>query len=124
MSQTTLIKNMSFSEPHVLADLVDYEEGRVVSRTFAQNRAISVTLFAFDRGEGLSTHSASGDALVQVLDGEASIVIGGKQVVVKQGEVVAMPASVPHSVHANQRFKMLLIVVKPLDPDSAVRAAC
>lgn len=119
MSQTTLIKNMSFSEPHVLTDLVDYEEGRVVSRTFAQNRAISVTLFAFDRGEGLSTHTAAGDALVQVLDGEASIVIGGKQVLVKQGEAVAMPANVPHALHANQPFKMLLTVVKPVDPDVA-----
>ena len=115
MTHNTLIKNITFSEPHVLANLVDYETGRVVSRTFAQNRAISVTLFAFDKGEGLSTHTAAGDAFVQVLDGEASIDIGGKHILVKAGEVVVMPANVHHSLNAGERFKMLLIVVKGTD---------
>ncbi|RCV64945.1 hypothetical protein C5S53_06255 [Methanophagales archaeon] len=69
MSSKELIKNISFSEPHVLVNLVDYGEGRVVSRTLAQNKGVSITLFAFDVGEGLSTHSAPGDALVQILDG-------------------------------------------------------
>ncbi len=112
MNEIVLMKNITFSEPHELPGLVDYEEGRVVSRTFAQNAAVSLTLFAFDAGEGLSTHSASGDAMVQVLDGEACINIGGKDLVVRAGQVVVMPADVPHSVHAEQRFKMLLIVVK------------
>lgn len=112
MSETPLIKNIPFAEPQGLVDLVDYQKGRVVSRTFAQNKYMSLTLFAFDEGEGLSTHSASGDAFVQVLDGEALITIGGKELRVKTGEVVVMPASVPHALHAATRFKMLLIVVK------------
>lgn len=112
MSSKELIKNISFSEPHVLVNLVDYGEGRVVSRTLAQNKGVSITLFAFDVGEGLSTHSAPGDALVQILDGEAAIKIGGEDVTAKAGEVVVMPADVPHSLDARKPFKMLLTVVK------------
>ena len=112
MNKKELIKNVTFSEPHVLSDLVEYEKGRVVSRTFAQNSSISLTLFAFDQGEGLSTHAASGDAMVQVLDGEALLTIGGKEVRAGKGEIVVMPADVPHSVNAVKPFKMLLIVVK------------
>ncbi len=112
MTEGTFIKNITFSEPQVLLDLVDYQSGRVVSRTFAQNNNMSLTLFAFDQGEGLSTHTAAGDAFVQILDGESQISIGGKDVVVKAGEVVAMPANVPHSLHAAERFKMLLVVIK------------
>jgi quercetin dioxygenase-like cupin family protein len=112
MANQELMKNISFSEPHVLVDLVGYEKGRVVSRTFAQNDAVSLTLFAFDQGEGLSTHAASGDAMVQVLDGEVLLTIGGKEVIARAGEVVVMPADVPHSVNAVKPFKMLLTVVK------------
>ena len=112
MENTVLIKNITFSEPHILVDLVDYGEGRVVSRTLSQNKGMSMTLFAFDTGEGLSTHSAPGDAMVQVLDGEAEINIGGKEIVVRTGEVVVMPADVPHSLDARVPFKMLLTVVK------------
>ena len=112
MTQQNLIKNITFSEPHVLADLVEYSEGKVVSRTLAQTESVSLTLFAFDEGEGLSTHSASGDALVQVLDGEVLLTIGGKEVVAKTGEVVVMPVDVPHSVQATKRFKMLLTLIK------------
>ena len=112
MDKPTLIKNIPYSEPHVLVDLVDYEKGRVVSRTFAQNEGLTLTLFAFDEGEGLSTHAAPGDAMVQVLDGEVMLTIGGKEVVAKAGEVVVMPADVPHSVNATKPFKMLLTVVK------------
>ena len=112
MEKQGLIKNINFSEPLPLVNLVDYEEGRVVSRTFAQNEAMSLTLFAFDEGEGLSTHAAPGDAMVQVLDREVMLTIGGKVVVAKAGEVVVMPADVPHSVNATKPFKMLLTVVK------------
>jgi quercetin dioxygenase-like cupin family protein len=112
MNQGRFIKNVDFAKPQVLVDLVDYQEGRVVSRTFAQSQAYSLTLFAFDQGEGLSTHTAAGDAFVQVLDGEAMINIGGTEMVVSAGEVVAMPANVPHSLHAAKRFKMLLVVFK------------
>ena len=76
-----MIKNISFSEAHKLVELVDYSEGKVVSRTLAQTESMNLTLFAFDKDEGLSTHSASGDAFVQVLDGEVLLNIGGKDVV-------------------------------------------
>ena len=112
MSDPNNIKNISFSEPHLLVDLVDYNQGQVVSRTFAQNENITLTLFAFDRGEGLSAHAAPGDAMVHVLDGEVKLTIGGEEVIAKTGEIVVMPANIPHSVNAEKRFKMLLIVVK------------
>jgi quercetin dioxygenase-like cupin family protein len=114
MDKPVLIKNISFSEPHSLAELVDYEEGRVVSRTFAQNSKLSLTLFAFDGGEEISTHTAPGDAMVQVLDGEAVVNIDGEEMTVRSGQVVVMPANIPHSVTAVKRFKMLLTVVKGL----------
>ena len=110
--EAVFIKNITFSDVHNLAELVEYEEGRVVSRTFAQNSSLSLTLFAFDKGEGVSTHTAPGDAMLQVLDGEAAVDIDGKEMTVSAGQVVVMPASVPHSVTAVKRFKMLLTVVK------------
>lgn len=120
MENPVLIKNIPFSEPQKLAMLVDYEEGRVVSRTFAQNQNLSLTLFAFDAGEGVSTHTAPGDAMVQVLDGEAIVNIDGNESIVGTGEVIVMPADIPHAVTAGQRFKMLLTVVKkPLSIQSA-----
>ncbi len=112
MDKPVLIKNITFSEPHNLSGLVDYEEGRVVSRTFAQNSSLSLTLFAFDGGEEISTHTAPGDAMVQVLDGEAVVNIDGEEMTVGAGQVVVMPANIPHSVTAVKRFKMLLTVVK------------
>lgn len=112
MDQPTLIKNIPFSAPLTLETMVDYEEGRVVSRTFAQNSALSLTLFAFDRGEGISAHTVQADALVQVLDGEATVTIGGEVMKVGAGQVVAMPRGVPHAVDAKKRFKMLLTVVR------------
>lgn len=112
MDKSVLIKNITFSEPHHFVDLVTYEEGRVVSRTFAQNPSLSLTLFSFDKGEGVSTHTAPGDAMVQVLDGEAIVNIDGKEMTVSAGQVVVMPADIPHSVTAEKRFKMLLTVVK------------
>ena len=112
MNTPALIKNISFSEAHLLADLVEYNEGQVTSRTLAQNKGLSLTLFAFDKGEGLSTHAAPGDAMVQILEGEVQLNIGGKEVVAKPGEIVVMPADVPHSVNAVTRFKMLLTLVK------------
>jgi quercetin dioxygenase-like cupin family protein len=112
MTQGKFMKNIAFSEPQRLTDLVEYQEGRVVSRTFSQTSFMSLTLFAFDTGEGLSSHTAAGDAFVYILDGEASITIGDTELNVKAGEVVAMPAGVPHSLQANNRFKMLLVVIK------------
>ena len=112
MDDQVFIKNIPFSEPQHLANLVDYEQGRVVSRTFAQNPTLSLTLFAFDAGEGVSTHTAPGDAMVHVLDGEALVNIDGNEMTVGTGQVVVMPANVPHAVTAVKRFKMILTVVK------------
>ena len=91
-----------------LAGLVDYADGAIVSRTLIENDAGSLTLFAFDGGQGLSEHSAPFDAVVQILDGEAKLRIGGAEVHAGRGQVVLMPANVPHAVAAPVRFKMLL----------------
>ena len=95
-----------------LAGEVDYVAGSVVSRTFAKKPAGTITLFAFDKGQGLSEHSAPYDAFVQVVDGVGTLRIGGKEVVAKAGEIVLMPANIPHAVHANERFKMLLVMLR------------
>ena len=112
LDNAEFIKNISFSDVHNLSELVDYADGRVVSRTFAQNPTLSITLFAFDKGEGVSTHTAPGDAMLQVLDGEAAVNIDGQEMTVHAGQVVVMPANIPHSVTGVVRFKMLLTVVK------------
>lgn len=112
MNKNDLIKNIPFSEAVDIAGLVDYEEGRVVSRTLANKQAVGITLFAFDKGEGISAHSAPGDAMVQILDGEALINIGGRELTATAGQVVVMPADIPHALTAVSQFKMILTVVK------------
>ena len=119
MDPKALIKNIDFAKPLVLEGLVDYQDGQVVSRTFAQSPHLSFTLFAFSAGEGLSAHTVAADAFVQVLDGEARITIGDKALTVYKGQVVVMPHGVPHSVEARRRFKMLLLVVKQPQPIQA-----
>ena len=91
---------------------VDYVAGSVVSRTVAKKPTGTITLFAFDAGQGLSEHSAPYDAFVQVVDGVGTLRIGGKDVLARTGEIVVMPANVPHAVHANERFKMLLVMIR------------
>jgi quercetin dioxygenase-like cupin family protein len=100
------------AEPMALADAVNYAPGSVVSRTLLKTQAGTLTLFAFDEGQGLSEHTAPFDALVQVLDGEAALTIGEKAVTVRAGELVLMPANVPHAVQAAGRFKMLLTMFR------------
>ena len=95
-----------------LASHVDYAADAVVSKTLLDKKTGTLTLFAFDAGQGLSEHTSPYDATVQVLDGEAELVIGGKAVVTHTGEMTIMPAGIPHSVRANQRFKMLLIMIR------------
>ena len=107
-----LIKNIPFSEAVNITELVDYEEGRVVSRTFTSKSNINITLFAFDKEEEISAHTSPGDAMIQILDGEALINIDGKKIAAVKGQVVVMPANVPHSVSAVTQFKMILTVVK------------
>lgn len=95
-----------------IVDLIDYQEGSVVSRTIIDRDIGTVTLFAFDEGEGLSEHSSPYDALAQVVDGEAEIVIAGRTIHVNEGELVIMPADQPHSLKALKRFKMVLTMIK------------
>jgi len=95
-----------------LADLIDYQEGSVVSRTIIDKKAGTVTLFAFDESQGLSEHTAPYDALVYLLDGEADVVISGKPVRLKKGEITIMPANEPHALTAVTRFKMLLTMIR------------
>ena len=100
------------SEAVILEEMVDYSEGSIVSRALLQSKVGTVTLFAFDKGQGLSEHSAPFDAMVQVLDGTAHINIGDGTVVATAGETVLMPADIPHSLDANERFKMLLVMIR------------
>ena len=95
-----------------LIELVDYQEGSIVSRTLIDKSAGTLTLFAFDKGQGLSEHTAPFDALVYLLDGEAEITISGKPLQLKQGEMVIMPANQPHALKAINRFKMMLVMIK------------
>lgn len=111
MSEETA-NQLPASESVVLAELVDYADGGVVSRTLVENEAGTITLFAFDRDQGLSEHTAPFDALVQVLEGEARLIIGGKIVNAGAGQVVLMPADVPHALEAAGRFKMLLTMLR------------
>lgn len=108
-----MFKNIAMAEVVEFAALVDYQEGQVVSRTLVQNSSVSITLFAFAGGEGLSKHTAAGDALVYILDGEALINIDERTMKVSAGQAVVMPANVPHAVAAEVNFKMALILVKP-----------
>ena len=94
------------------SDLVDYQSDAIVSREVLKKKIGSVTLFAFDAGQGLSEHTAPFDALVQVLDGEAEITIAGKRHRVDAGELILMPANRPHALKAVQRFKMMLIMIR------------
>lgn len=95
-----------------LSDLVDYQKGSVVSRTIVDRETGTVTLFAFDVGQGLSEHTVPFDALVHLLDGEAEIVISGKEFRLKEGEMLIMPANEPHALKAVSRFKMLLVMIR------------
>ena len=108
-----LIKNIPVSEAFPLAEQVSYLPGQIVSRTLAQNGAVSLTLFAFDAGEEISSHKSHGDALVSVLDGAARVTIGDEECLVGAGEAILMQAGIPHAVFAPERFKMILTVVFP-----------
>ncbi len=95
-----------------LIGLVDYQEGSVVSRTIIDKKTGTLTLFAFGEGQGLSEHTAPFDALVYLLDGEAEIIISGKALRLKDGEMVIMPANEPHALKAINKFKMMLIMIR------------
>jgi len=92
-------------------DLIAYQEGSVVSRMIVYKKSGTITLFAFDAGEGLSEHTAPFDAIASIIDGEAEISIEKKQYLLKEGQMIIMPANKPHALHAQQRFKMMLSMI-------------
>jgi quercetin dioxygenase-like cupin family protein len=108
MTEETTPKGVPFDA----AGHVAYIDGAVVSKTLIKKETGNVTLFAFEAGQGLSEHTAPFDALVEVLDGEARITIGGEARTVKAGEMIIMPADVPHALHAEKAFKMLLVMIR------------
>ena len=95
-----------------LATMVDYQDGSVVSRTLVERSGGTVTMFAFDKGQGLSEHTAPFDALVVVVDGEAEVSVSGIAQNVLSGQIILMPANDPHALRAVRRFKMMLVMVK------------
>jgi len=109
--QQTDLKNL-ISKVTRLTDLANYQEGSIVSRTIINKKTGTVTLFAFDEGQGLSEHTAPFDALVYILDGDAEITISGKPLRLKEGEMIIMPANEPHAVKAAKKFKMILIMIR------------
>ena len=106
-----MMKNYDIATVLTMKEQVAYQPGQVVSKTLAQNGAVSVTLFAFDKGEEISTHESGGDALVLCLDGEGRITVDGVEHILHEGESILMPARHPHAVFGQERFKMLLVVV-------------
>ena len=107
----SMIKNMDKAQVMVLKEQVSYQAGQVVSKTLAQNDVLSVTLFAFDKDEEISTHESGGDAFVTCLDGVGKITIDGVEYELHEGESIVMPAKHPHAVYGKEQFKMLLVVV-------------
>lgn len=105
-----MYKNIVKDEVIELKNLVEYKDGQIVSKTLVQNEKVSVTLFSFEKGEEISTHTAGGDAMVTVLDGVGKFTVGGKERIVKAGETLIMPKDIPHAVYGEERFKMMLIV--------------
>ena len=104
-------KNINKAEILSLKEQVEYQTGQVVSKTLAQSSALSITLFAFDKGEEISTHESGGDAMVTCLDGTGKITIDGIEYFLHEGDTIVMPAKHPHSVFGEDKFKMLLTVV-------------
>ena len=106
-----IMKNIEKSKVLLLKDEVAYQPGQIVSKTLVQNDAVSITLFAFDKDEEISTHESGGDAMVTCLDGVGRITIDGVEHILHEGESIVMPARHPHAVYGQEQFKMLLVVV-------------
>ena len=105
------MKNIPVASAIELKDQVSYQPGQIVSKTLVQNGAVSITLFAFDKGEEISTHESGGDALVLCLDGKGKVTIDGVKHELSAGEAILMPARHPHAVYGKEQFKMMLTVV-------------
>lgn len=109
------IKNIPHESILRLAEQVSIQPGQVVSKTLAQNKAVSLTIFAFDEDEEISTHASHGDAMVTVLEGTGKFTVDGKEYILEEGETLVMPAGKPHAVYGQEAFKMLLTVIFPLE---------
>ena len=105
-----MYKNIKKQVSLKLKDLVDYQEGQVVSKTLVQNEQLSMTIFSFDKGEEISTHASGGDAMVTVLEGTGRFTVGGEVFILNEGETLIMPKDIPHAVYGEEQFKMQLIV--------------
>ncbi len=110
--QPTRKNELTAAKTFALADLVQYQDGAIVSRTLISRVTATVTLFAFDYGQGLSEHTSPFDALAQMLEGEAEITISGKELSANAGEIVLLPANHPHALKAASRFKLLLTMIR------------
>ncbi|MGE4485025.1 MAG: cupin domain-containing protein [Oscillospiraceae bacterium] len=108
-----LLKNLAHETVLPLKEQVQILPGQIVSKTLAQNTAVSITLFAFDKGEEIGAHDSEGDAMVTVLDGAGFFTVDGREYFAGAGETIIMPAKKPHAVYAKEPFKMLLIIVFP-----------
>ncbi len=105
-----MYKNIEKQKVLQLKDLVEYQDGQVVSRTLVQNDYVSMTLFSFDKDEEISTHAAGGDAMVTVLEGTGRFTVGGEVFILSAGDTLIMPKDIPHAVYGQERFKMQLVV--------------
>lgn len=105
-----MYKNIEKQKVLQLKDLVEYQDGQVVSRTLVQNDYVSMTLFSFDKDEEISTHAAGGDAMVTVLEGTGRFTVGGEVFILSTGDTLIMPKDIPHAVYGQERFKMQLVV--------------
>lgn len=105
-----MYKNIEKQKVLQLKDLVEYQDGQVVSRTLVQNDYVSMTLFSFDKDEEISTHAAGGDAMVTVLDGTGRFTVGGEVFILSAGDTLIMPKDIPHAVYGQERFRMQLVV--------------
>lgn len=106
-----IMKNIEKAEVLSLKELIQYQDGQIVSKTLVQNAAVNITLFSFEKGEEISAHKSSGDAFVTCIDGVGMITIDDRVYELKEGESIVMPAGRPHAVAGKERFKMLLVVV-------------
>jgi quercetin dioxygenase-like cupin family protein len=110
-NQKYKLKNIEVSKILRLEEELSYQKGQVVSKTLVQNKNVSLTLFSFDKGEEISTHSSDGDAMVTILDGTGRFTVGDDEFILSKGETIIMPNHVPHAVYGEEQFKMLLTVV-------------
>jgi len=103
---------MNLNESNKISDLIEFQKDSVVSKTLIKKEKCTITVFAFDKGQGLSEHTAPFDALVQVIEGVAEVIISSKSHIIKAGEMIILPAGKPHALKAKEQFKMMLVMIR------------